>query len=162
MNPVSSAEKAAEKPAAARRPRRWVAWLSLFLLVVGMFALIAIPVALIMPFKSQTPRALDVAFNLKRWSPMVTIAGGIIALALAVHLWPRSRWYKRTLLVLFLGVTGVVAWFARQNHFEWMFNPLPNPTYAAASEVSYVNDTDQVLAVQMNDEAVAYPIREMA
>jgi hypothetical protein len=45
------------------------------LLAAVMLAMIAIPVYLIMPFKSQTPRAIDVAFHLKRWSPLATIFG---------------------------------------------------------------------------------------
>ena len=61
-------------------------------------------------------------------------------------------------LVPTLGAT----WLARQNHFEWMFNPLPNPAYAKAAEASFVNDADRVMAVAIGNEAVAYPIRIMA
>ena len=54
-----------------------------------------------------------------------------------------------------------VTWLARQNHFEWMFNPLPNPAYAKLTEASFINDEDRVLAVTIGEEAVAYPIRLM-
>ena len=54
------------------------------------------------------------------------------------------------------------AWFARQNHFEWMFHPLPNPAYATVNEASFVKDNDMVLAIENGGEAVAYPIRLMA
>ena len=53
-------------------------------------------------------------------------------------------------------------WMARQNHFEWMFNPLPNPAYAKVSEANFVADTDMVMAVETNGESVAYPVRQMA
>ena len=54
------------------------------------------------------------------------------------------------------------AWFARQNHFEWMFNPLAAPAYARAGEVDYVGDEDMVLAVERGGERVAYPVRLLA
>lgn len=62
---------------------------------------------------------------------------------------------------LLLAPLALVTWFARQNHFEWMFNPLPNAAYAKVSEVNFVNDGDMVLAVEINGEAVAYPVRQM-
>jgi len=52
-------------------------------------------------------------------------------------------------------------WLARQNHFEWMFNPLPTPAYAKAADASFVNGDDRLLAVKINGESVAYPIRLM-
>ena len=53
-------------------------------------------------------------------------------------------------------------WFARQNHFEWMFNPLANTAYAKSNEAAFVGENDMVLAVEIKDEAVAYPVRLMA
>jgi hypothetical protein len=38
------------------------------------------------------------------------------------------------------------AWFARQNHFEWMFNPLAQSAYAKADDASFVGAEDMVLA----------------
>jgi hypothetical protein len=65
--------------------------------------------------------------------------------------------------MLLLMVIGVFpAWFARQNHFEWMFNPLPDPTYAPATLVDFVDDRDMVVAVEIGGEAVAWPVRQMA
>jgi hypothetical protein len=154
---VASPAKAARRPAHTA-----LAWLALLLLAVVMLAMIVIPVYLIMPFKSQTPRAIEIAFNLKRWSPLVTLFGVIVTAALTVYLWRRARWFKRTALVLLIALAALLTWFARQNHFEWMFNPLPNATFAKVSDTTFVNDDDQVMAVRVNDEAAAYPIREMA
>jgi hypothetical protein len=53
-------------------------------------------------------------------------------------------------------------WFARQNHFEWMFNPLANAAYAKTTEAGFVDDAGIVMAVESNGEAVAYPVRLMA
>jgi phosphoglycerol transferase MdoB-like AlkP superfamily enzyme len=152
----------AASPAAARRPAHTVlVWLALLLLAAVMLAMIVIPVYLIMPFKSQTPRAIDIAFNLKRWSPMATIFGLILTVALTVYVWRSGRWFKRTVLVLLIGLAALLTWFARQNHFEWMFKPLP-AAFAKISDTTFVNDDDQVMAIRVNDEAAAYPIREMA
>ena len=154
---MTAVSRPARRPAHSR-----LAWLILLLMVAALLAMIVIPVYLIMPFKSQTPRAIDVAFNLKRWSPLVTVIGLIAALGLAFYLWPSGRWFKRTVLVLVVALTALLAWFARQNHFEWMFNPLPTAEFASVSDTTFVADDDQVMTIAINDEAVAYPIREMA
>ena len=55
------------------------------------------------------------------------------------------------------------AWFARQNHFEWMFNPLRNPAYASTTAATtFVDPADMVIAVELRGDAVAYPVRQMA
>jgi hypothetical protein len=87
----------------------------------------------------------------------------IAAVAATVLLWRGSkRWWKRSALVLFVAVASGCAWFARQNHFEWMFNPLLKAEYARAAEANYVEEDDKVLAVEINGEAVAYPVRQIA
>jgi len=139
-----------------------LAWLTLFLVAVATLAIIAIPVYLIMPFKSQTPRALDLSFQLKRWSPTATALGLLATVVLTIYLWRSARWFKRTVLVLLIALAALLTWFARQNHFEWMFHPLPAATFAKAGDATFVTDTDQVMTITVNDEAVAYPIRQMA
>ena len=73
----------------------------------------------------------------------------------------RGRWWSRIVLVILLLPVLGATWLARQNHFEWMFNPLPNPAYAKAAEVKFVSDDDRVMAVTIGGESVAYPIRLM-
>lgn len=145
------------------RPKHsMLAWLTVLLLTAVMLAMVAIPVFLIMPFKSQTPRALDIAYQLKRWSPLATIFGLVAMLALTVYLWRGGRWFKRTVLVLLVALAGLLTWFARQNHFEWMFHPLPVAAFANVSDAGFINNDDQVMAITVNEEAAAYPIRQMA
>ena len=43
-----------------------------------------------------------------------------------------------------------------------MFRPLPNPSYARVSETDFVDNSDYVMAVELNGDAAAYPIRQMA
>lgn len=141
---------------------RKLAWLIVFVLVLAVLAIVLTPVFLIVPFKGQTPRALQVSFTMRSWSPLLTVVAALLLLVFFVALWRGGRWWSRiALVVLVLPALGAT-WLARQNHFEWMFNPLPNPAYAKAVEASFVNNDDRVLAVAIGGEAVAYPIRVMA
>jgi len=141
---------------------RKLTWLIAFLLVVAVLVIVLTPVFLIMPFKAQTSRTMQVSYLMRRWSPLLTIAATALLLLLSIGLWRGGRWWSRiALVILLLPVLGAT-WLARQNHFEWMFNPLPNPAYAKAADASFVNSDDRVMAVTIGDEAVAYPIRIMA
>ena len=138
-------------------------WLTLFLIVLAAFALVAVPVWLIKPFSPQTPRALEVGYTLRRWSPWLTIVLLVASFVLVGWLWRDSRrWWKRTALLLLLLPMLASAWFARQNHFEWMFKPLPATAYARVNEAGFIGDEDMVLAVERNGDATAYPVRLMA
>src|SRR5437762_1389107 len=138
----------------------WPALLGLLLLSI---ALVAIPVFLIQPFRPQTQRALEISYLLRAWSPLVTFFIFLAALALTISKWKSARrWWRKGLLVIILLLSIVPAWFARQNHFEWMFNPLHHSSYVKTADAAFVRDTDMVLAVKINNEAVAYPVRLMA
>ena len=138
----------------------WPALLGLLLLSI---AFVAIPVLLIQPFRPQTQRALEISYLLRSWSPLATAIMLLAALALVIWRWRQARrWWRKTLLVILLSLSIVPAWFARQNHFEWMFNPLHNSAYVKVADAAFVRDSDMVLAVKINNEAVAYPVRLMA
>jgi hypothetical protein len=141
--------------------RRKLVWLLLFGLIIATVVIVLTPVFLIMPFKAQTPRILEVSYVLRRWSPLWTLVVGVIILTLTTRLWITGRWYSRAFLVLLLIPVFAVTWLARQNHFEWMFNPLPNPAYAKLEHADFINDEDRVLAVTIGGESVGYPIRLM-
>jgi thiol:disulfide interchange protein len=146
---------------AVHRSRR-LAGAGVALLVVLALALVAIPVWLIRPFTPQTPEGIATAFALRRWAPLVTIFTVAAALALTAGLWRRARWWSRAALVLaFVPLLGA-AWQARQNIFEKMFTPLPETRSASAAEATWVAADDPVLAVAVNGEAAAYPVRQVA
>ena len=142
--------------------RRKLVWLILFALVVAVLAIVLTPVFLIMPFKAQTPRIMEISYVMRRWSPWFTVLGSLLILTLTIGLWIGGRWWSRAVLVLLILPAFAATWLARQNHFEWMFNPLPTPAYASLTEAAFVNDDDRVMAVAIGNEAVAYPIRIMA
>ncbi len=141
--------------------RRWAGFV-LFLLVLAVIAMIAVPVFLIRPFLPQTPGGLAAAFALRRWAPLVTVLALVGGLALAFRVWRGGRWWSRALVVLaFVPLIGA-AWFARFNIFETMFSPLAGSRFVPAAEASWVEDGDMVLGVERNGEAVAYPVRQVA
>lgn len=133
------------------------------LIPLALVAIVALPLVLDQPFGAQTARKLEAVYTMRRWSPIVTALGvaGLAVLA-AISLRRRRTWLA---LIGFGGVLTLAiaaAWFARQNPFEWMFNPLPRPQFVAAAKATFVDPTDLVLAVAVDDDAAAYPIRQMA
>jgi energy-coupling factor transporter transmembrane protein EcfT len=118
--------------------RRKLVWLLLFVLVVAVVAIVLTPVFLIMLFKAQTPRTMEISYWLRRWSPFVTLLGSLAILIFTIGLWFGGRWWSRAFMLLLLVPTFSATWLARQNHFEWMFNPLANPAYAKAADASFV------------------------
>jgi len=141
---------------------RKAAWIVLICVALLTLAIVLAPVWIVQPFKPQTARGLEISFALRRWSPLITVIALILALLIVGMLARGSRWWGKALLLLILLPLMASTWFARQNHFEWMFNPLAKTAFAKASEASFVADTDMVLAVENNGEAVAYPVRLMA
>ena len=142
--------------------RRRIVWVALLLLIVVALATVAIPVWFIQPFRPQSPTAIALSYALRQWAPLITVFTTIAALLLAVWLWSGAgRWWRKVTLAIVVLPLLPATWFARQNHFEWMFNPLPNPAYAKIADAPFVTESDVVLAVNINGEAVAYPIRFM-
>jgi hypothetical protein len=147
----------------SERSNYLIGWLLLLIMVAIAGAIVIIPAWLIQPFAPQTERMLDVSFTLRRWSPAITMTLTVAALLIAVLIWSRSRrWFAKVALVFPLVFILIFTWFAKQNHFEWMFNPLVNARYVPVNSVDFVNDDDMVLAVTINGESAAYPIRQMA
>jgi hypothetical protein len=154
-----------ETPSVPRPARRRRAGLSLFLLIVLIIialAMVAIPMFLIRPFAPQTPGGLAAAYALRRWAPWGTTLAVIAALFLAVRMWRQARWWSRVLLVLaFVPLLGA-AWFSHQNIFEKMFAPLAATRSVPAAAADWVAEKDPVLAVALNGDAAAYPVRQVA
>jgi len=120
-------------------------WVLATLVATSMFVWVAIPVFLIMPFKPQTPLGVALSFELRQKAALVTLVGAILLFALLVRLARNAtRWWQWPPIVVLAALGAGPTWFARQNHFEWMFNPLPDPTYAPATLVDFVDDRDMV------------------
>lgn len=144
-------------------PNRKHLWLILFATLAIAFAVVFIPVWIIQPFKPQTTRGVEVSYLLRRFAPWITLVALVLGFLLLVKLWMGSRrWWKKALLVIILIPLLASTWFARRNHFEWMFNPLANAAYAKIHDAGFVGADDVVLAIEINGEATAYPVRLLA
>lgn len=142
---------------------RRIAWLALLLIAFASVALVVLPVWIIQPFRPQYQQGLEWSYLMRRWSPVVTLIALAIGVALVFRLWRGSRrWWRKALAAIVLIPLLASSWFSRQNHFEWMFNPLANPAYAKTSDAGFVADSDVVMSVAKNGEVSAYPIRLMA
>ena len=146
----------------AKNKQRKLVWLLLFVLVITVIGFVLTPMYLIMPFKPQTPRIMAISYFMRTWSPLLSIVASLVIVTLMVRLWLGGRWWSRAILVILLLPVLGVTWLAQQNHFEWMFNPLPNPLYARIAEANFVKDNERVMAITVNGESVAYPITLMA
>jgi hypothetical protein len=139
------------------------AWLALLLLPLLALAVVMVPVMLIRPFAPQSPFSIALAYTLRRWSPWLTVAVALAALALAVRLWREAPRLIPRIAAVLLGLVAVATtWMARQNHFEWMFAPLPDARFARAADAAAAAPDDMVLAVTTGGDAVAYPVRQIA
>jgi len=141
---------------------RLARWALAFALAAGSFAWVAIPAVLIRPFVPQTPFGVALSYEMRRQAPLVTALAIVLLLALLLPLARRSRAWPRLAAALLVVVAGASAWFARQNHFEWMFNPLSRPAYAPAALVDFVDGRDMVVTVEIAGDAVAWPVLQMA
>ena len=141
----------------------WPYWLALLLSVAIALVVVVIPAWHIQPFRAQTQRGVELSYWLKSWSPVLTLLFTITACGLVVKLWrARPGMWRRLALSLLLIPACLATWFARQNHFEWMFAPISTIAYAKAGAAAFINDQDMVMAVEINGDAVAYPVRQMA
>jgi len=146
-----------------RRPRKGLAWLLLISALAAAVALVITPAWLIQPFKHQTPTILKATYLMRGWSTAVTAICAAASIVLGVYIWRHSRrWYLKGLLVPVLAMTILMVWLSRQNHFEWFFKPLPNPGFTIVEDADFGAPDDMVIAVELNDEAVAFPIRQAA
>ena len=146
------------------RPRRRAAGGVLFLLVVAALAMVVLPIWLIRPFAPQTTQGLAAAYGLRHWAPWGTLLLLAAGLWIAAGLWRGARWWSRTAVALALVVLAAAAWRAPRNEtmFEGMFAPLARPASAPAAEARWVEAADPVLAVDLNGDAAAYPVRQVA
>jgi hypothetical protein len=137
-------------------------WLVLLVVLLVAVALVGVPILLLWPFRTQGPDDVYWAWTLRReWAPAGTAACAM-ALVLALYVgWKRTRWFGKSALVVMALATIGTAWFAQQNHFEWMFTPVAEPTWDRGPKAPHVDPDDLVLGVVIKDDAAAFPVRRI-
>ena len=139
-----------------------IAWAGLILVLLAAVALVGVPIYLLWPFKPQGPSFVPWAWTLRReWAPAGTAVLAAILVGGLYAGWKRTRWPGKTALSLMAMVGVAVAWFAHQNHFEWMFNPIAAPKFDVGAKAPAVDPDDLVLGVVIKDDAVAFPVRRI-
>jgi hypothetical protein len=145
-----------------RARKLWPLWIALLITIGIGVSVIAFPTFYIRPFKPQKAAVMTLALQARAVAPIVTTTCAVLSVAMAIMLAFRSRrWWSRTLAILVIAPAVLATWFAHQNHFEWMFNPLESPRYVDAAQAKFVKPDDIVMAVAIAGEAVAYPIRQI-
>lgn len=135
----------------------------LFAILAVVIAAIFIPAYLIRPFVAQTKEGVRISYYVRTWAPYLTVILGLLSLVLAIRFRrTATHWFKKSVVVVVLLLTGIASWLSFQNYFEWMFNALPNADYVPADQVDFITGKDMVLTVTHSGEAVAYPVRLLA
>jgi hypothetical protein len=120
-----------------------------------------IPGFIIRPFTHQSENGLRLAIAVKRIAPALTVVALLGVLALSWRLWRRSSIWLRTGIVTALVLSTASAVMVRQNYFEWMFNPIKAAGFVSPGD-AHLDSKEMVMAVQIGQEARAYPILQMA
>jgi hypothetical protein len=142
-------------------PMKRLGWLAVVVACMGTLGIVLTPAFLIQPFSAQTASGVSWSYALRQAAPAVSVAGALVMLLALVTGWRRARWFGRTLLVVLTTVMLATAWFARQNHFEWMFRPAHDVRFTAIKEATGVVPDELVIAVASGPDALAFPIRRI-
>jgi hypothetical protein len=123
-------------------------------------ACVAIPMFVIRPFRPQGAEALSFALAVRHAGPWLSGLCGVTVLLMVTRLWRSVGIGSRILLAGLLVFAAAGAVLTHVNIFEKMFHPYDSPAFAGADAVK-VDADDKVLAVVVDTEARAYPIRTM-
>lgn len=121
-------------------------------------ASVAIPLYVIRPFVPQDPHALAFALGLRPVAPWIALFCIIILVLLAASTWNRTRRAVHAGFAVAVMIAGISLVAAHVDIFERMFHPYPVPSFAPASQAA-IDPGDMLLAVNLNGQSRAYPIR---
>lgn len=121
-------------------------------------ASVAIPLYVIRPFAPEDPHALAFALGLRPLAPWITLLCVAVLILLAVSTWNRTHRFGHVVVTVAMLTTLASVFAARVDIFERMFHPNPSPSFAPASQAA-ADPRDMVLAVNLNGQTRAYPIR---
>jgi phosphoglycerol transferase MdoB-like AlkP superfamily enzyme len=140
-----------------RRPLTW-----LIVCVLLSFFVLVYPMYVIRPFRYQGPRELSLALAVVRFRPFLEVVFIVASIALLVLAWRKGRsvWGRAAASLCVLLVVGFGV-LSRVNVYELMFHPIGKPTFSAASRAKLAG-AEMVIAVRIDGEARAYPIRSIS
>lgn len=141
--------------------RRVLVPLTIACVFVAAFAF-GYPMYVIRPFRPQGPSELKLALAVRSIAPVVATLAAVLSVLAVMAIWRTTgRILARGLGVATAALTVFLAVLTHVNVFELMFKRIETPGAIAARDANLESD-DMVLAVQVNQEARAYPVRMMA
>jgi len=141
---------------------RWTFVLLLFACLAVSLACVIYPIYVIRPFRPQGAGELAAALVVSQYRGIATLLSAAAALlALAGYWRVQAIKWRRILAAVGAGLVCVLAVLARINVFELMFHPIDHASFAAAAK-SKLDGGEKLIAVVVNGQARAYPIRGMS
>jgi hypothetical protein len=143
-----------------RLSMRFASQLLLGAIMLVSLVVLFIPAYLIRPFVAQSLRGIAISYALRSVSPAITLAALVVGMGLILFLWRSSRSVREKCCLagaLMVLVGGTI--LSRQNHFEWMFRPIPQPGWVEIGRADRMEDNDMVIGVRIDQEVKAYPVR---
>jgi Protein of unknown function (DUF3179) len=151
----------ADEPATRRRLHKFLLSSCLFLVSLAALAFALYPIYIIRPFREQEPAALERALWVMLYDKVILFALFLLLTMCALILWRRAGWVARLLLAPAMAMALIAAGAPWVNPYEQlMFHPFGAPRYVTIQQAS-VDPKDMVIAVTLDGESRAYPIREM-
>jgi len=133
----------------------------LFLLALSL-GLLIYPLTVIQPFRHQGEKELAAALWVMRWRPYFEAFAVTATLAIVIWYWrQKPRILPRILTSLTAIIICAAAALTRVNIFELMFHRYDKPAFAQAP-ASQLDADEKVIAIALNGQARAYPIRSMS
>ena len=133
----------------------------LFLISLAALAFALYPIYIIRPFREQEPAALARALWVVLHDKVILFSVFLLLTMCALILWRRAGWVARLLLAPAILVALIAAGVPWVNPYEQlMFHPFGAPRYVTIAQAS-IDPKDMVIAVTLDGESRAYPIREM-
>ena len=124
--------------------------------------MVAYPMYVIRPFRTQGARELAVAMVVVRFRPLIgALSAGLALLALIWHWRALSGKLPKAMAALGTAFVLLLAVVARVNIFELMFHPVAQPSFSPVPQIKLDGD-EKVIAVRIGATARAYPIRGMS
>jgi hypothetical protein len=136
-------------------------WLSICVFL-SLFV-IAYPIYVIRPFRFQGRSELLAALGILQFRPALVIALSVASACVASLCWigQRCRTWQKITACVFACLVFALAFLSRVNVYELMFHPLGRPTFSHASGAK-LDGKEEVISIQINRDARAYPIRIMS
>jgi len=152
----------ADQPRTRRRLRNLFLPSCLLLVSIVALALAIYPIYVIRPFREQEPAALQRALWVTLHDKVILLSVFLLLTMSGLILWRRAGRVARLLLVApAMAIAMLAAGVPWVNPYEQlMFHPFGAPSYVTIEQAG-VDPKDMVIAVTLDGESRAYPIREM-